>query len=200
MRIEINLATQPYQDVRRLLIGWGSAVVALAVLTAVLLYATVTQLAAWHAVRRDIAERRAQIAEQDKKRAAVEAFLNRPENRDTRDRGRFLNQLIARKEFSWTRAFSDLERLVPNGLHVVALRPGLTPNNELELRMSVATGSRDSAIELVRRLEQSPHFTRAQVLSESLTAGGSGNPESVAFEISAIYIPSFAQEVASGRR
>lgn len=199
MRIEINLATQPYQNVRRFLFGWGVALVAAALLTAALVYATVTQLLAWHSVRREIAQRRTEIAEQDRKRAAVEAFLNKPENRDTRDRGRFLNQLIARKEFSWTQAFSDLEKLVPSGLHVVALRPGLNASNELELRMSVSASSRANAIELVRRLEQSPHFSRAEVLSENLLQGGPNNPESVTFDISAIYIPSFAREAASGR-
>jgi type IV pilus assembly protein PilN len=201
MRISINLATQPYQDVRQFAFRWALALFAMALLTGALLYAAVANVIAWRATKGEIASRQAAIAQRDQERAKAEAFLNLPQNRDTKLRGDFLNDLIARKAFSWTQAFSELEKLMPARLHVTALRPITNEKSQLELHLTVIGSARADAIELVRRLETSPHFTGAKVLSESLVpSGAAAAPGSVQFEISAVYVPKFAAtEVASGR-
>jgi len=86
MRVDINLATQPYQDARRFWLRWGGALVALGLLTLILLYSVLT---GWVSARKDrdlIRQREAQIAARDQERAQAEALLSRPENRSTRDR------------------------------------------------------------------------------------------------------------------
>ena len=65
MRLDINLASQPYEDARQFWMRWGTAVGALGLLTLVLLALDVT---GWVNARRDrqaIAEKRALIAERD---------------------------------------------------------------------------------------------------------------------------------------
>src|SRR3979411_1219417 len=85
MRIDINLASQPYEDARQFWLRWGTALAAVAVLTLALLAGTVT---GWLNARRDrakIADLRTRIAQRDETRRQAEDFLNRPENRATRE-------------------------------------------------------------------------------------------------------------------
>jgi hypothetical protein len=60
----------------------------------------------------------------------------------------------------------------------------------------VAGSSHESAIELVRRLEESPHFTHAEIMSDTeQTAPGPG-VDPIHVEVRAIYLPAFAQRRA----
>src|SRR3954471_23002725 len=155
MRLDINLASQPYEDARQFWMRWGTAVGALGLLTLILLALDVT---GWITARRDrssIAQKREMIADRDQLRAHAEQFLNRPENRTTRDQSQFLNQLIERKAFSWTRVLENLEKVMPPRVHVVSISPQLDEENQLALKMIVAGDSRDRAIELARRMEDS---------------------------------------------
>lgn len=191
MRLNINLATQPYQDVRRFLFRWGIALALLAFLSAVLVYAAVSAIMSWRSVSRQENELRAKIADRDRARSSAEAFLNRPENRSTRDQSQFINGLIARKAFSWTQVLSDLEHMVPAGLQVTAIRPEISETNQLQLRLTVAGQSRERAIDLVRRLEESKHFRNAEVVNELAPGTGGQADSGFRFEISATYVPPF---------
>jgi len=137
MRIDINLASRPYEDSSSVWVRWGGAMAILGLITIVLLYSVV---AGWITARKDrilIAERQQQIAERDQEKARAEAILNLPENRTTRDRSQFLNDLFRRKAFSWTKVFEDLERVMPARLHVVSIQPAMA-DNELEIKLVVA--------------------------------------------------------------
>jgi type IV pilus assembly protein PilN len=187
MRLDINLASQPYEDARQFWLRWGTALAASVVLTLALLAITVT---GWFNARRDhakIAEFQAQIAQRDRKRQEAEEFLNRPENRNTRDQSQFLNQLIERKSLSWTRVLENLEKVMPARVHLISIHPELDEDNQLTLKMAVAGDSRERAIELARRMEDSGHFTQTYIESESPAAGGSG--DTVQFNINGIYVP-----------
>src|SRR6202795_917564 len=179
MRLDINLASQPYEDARQFWMRWGTAVIALGLLTLVLLTADIT---GWVDARRDraaIAQKRAMIAERDRIRANAERVLNLPENRSTRDQSQFLNELIERKAFSWTRVLENLEKVMPPRVHLISINPQLDEDNQLGLKMTVAGDSRDRAIELARRMEESRRFSQTNIISEN--AKGSADAEQ--FEI-----------------
>ncbi len=187
MRLDINLASQPYEDARQFWMRWGTAVGAVGLLTLVLLTLTIT---GWFNARRDrkaMADKRAMIAERDRVRASAEEFLNRPENRSTRDTSQFLNELIERKAFSWTRVLENLEKVMPARVHLVSISPGLDEDNQLFLKMTVAGDSRDRAYELVRRMEESRRFAQTHVPDERSTQSTTGDTEQI--DIMAIYIP-----------
>ncbi|HZC24091.1 MAG TPA: hypothetical protein VE866_12180, partial [Candidatus Binatia bacterium] len=167
MRLDINLASRPYEDARQFWMRWGTAVGVIGLLTLMLL---ILDLTGWVNARRDrnaISEKRALIADRDQIRIGAEQFLNRPENRTTRDESQFLNQLIERKAFSWTRVLESLEKVMPPRLHVVSISPQLDEDNQLALKMIVAGDSRDRAIELARRMEDSRRFAQTLILRES---------------------------------
>jgi type IV pilus assembly protein PilN len=135
--------------------------------------------------RHQIAQLQAQIAQRNTERAEEQAILDMAVNRSTRDQSQFLNGLIQRKAFSWTRVFEELERVMPPNLHVVSLRPELNEQNQVELIMKVAGDTRNAAIELVHRMEGSKHFQGAQLTSEVGGQPGTG----VAAIVVAIYVP-----------
>jgi type IV pilus assembly protein PilN len=188
MRLDINLASQPYEDARQFWLRWGPAVAGVGVLTLVLLALTVT---GWFTARRDratIAKMHSGIADRDAMRAEAEDFLNRPENRNTRDESQVLNQLIERKSFSWTRVLEDLEKVMPARVHLVSIHPELDDENQLALKMVVAGDSRDRAIELARRMEESLRFAHTSIVSERYAQAQAGG-DTEQFDIAATYIP-----------
>jgi len=186
MRLDINLATRPYEDAREFWARWGLGVGLLGLLTLVLLGLAVRGWTQAGRDRQNIAQLQDQIAERDRERATAQAFLDMSVNRSTRDQSQFLNGLIQRKAFSWTRVFEDLERVMPPNLHVVSLRPELNEQNQMQLDMKVAGDTRGAAVELVHRMEGSSHFQGAQLVSEAQNGEtGSG----VIASVVSIYIP-----------
>jgi type IV pilus assembly protein PilN len=194
MRLDINLASQPYEDARQFWLRWGTGLAVAVVLTLGLLTFTISD---WFAARRDhaqISDLRAQIAQRDRKRQQAEEFLNRPENRFTRDQSQFLNQLIERKSLSWTRVLEDLEKVMPARVHLISIHPALDEDNQLTLKMVVGGDSRDKAIELAHRMEDSGHFSQTYIETESSAAVGTG--DTVQFNINGIYVPGTASTPA----
>jgi len=186
MRLDINLATRPYEDAREFWARWGLGVGLLAALTLVLLLFAVRGWTNAGRDRHNIAQLQQQIAELNKERTEDQAVLDMPVNRSTRDQSQFLNGLIQRKAFSWTRVFEDLERVIPPNLHVVSLRPELNEQNQMQLDMKVACDTRAAAVELVHRMEGSRHFQGTELVSEG---EGSEAGSGVAASVVSIYVP-----------
>lgn len=187
MRLDINLATHAYEDARQFWSRWGTGVVLLGIVTVGLLGLTVS---GWFNARMDhqkMNEIRAQIAEREQERAAAEALLNRPENRSMRERSQYLNELIARKAFSWTQAIEGLERVMPPRVHLVSIQPELNEDNQLSIKMVVAGDSTEHALELVKRMEGSKHFRDTHI--EAQTHVSQPGSDNVQTEIGALYVP-----------
>jgi type IV pilus assembly PilN-like protein len=187
MRLDINLATQPYEDGRRFWMRWGPILGVAGLVTLVLL---ITAISSWAAARKDqvqISKFKDDIAKCEQERAKAQEVLDRPENRNTRDQSKFINSLIRRKSFSWTQVFSDLEHMMPPELHVTAIHPEVAKDNQLQIKLSVVGRSRDRAFQLVHRMEQSPRFYQPQIEEESHQTGQNGDVTH--FEIASAYIP-----------
>jgi type IV pilus assembly protein PilN len=187
MRIDINLASQPYEDARQFWMRWGTALGILGLLTLVLLVLDITGFVDAHRDRVAMSQKRALIADRDRVRAEADRILNRPENRTTRDQSRYLNELIERKAFSWTRVLENLEKVMPPRVHLVSISPQLDEDNELALKMTVAGDSRDRAIELSKRMEESRRFVQTAIIRETHVESQTGDTEQI--EMGAIYIP-----------
>lgn len=190
MRFQVNLATRPYIDARQFYLRWAALLVPLLLAAIVLSAFALRSLVSSRQAATRVRNLNSQIAELDRTKANAEAVLGRPENRDTRERSHFLNTLIARKSFSWTQVFSELEKIMPARVQVLSLRPEVTTDNQLQIVMSVAGDTRDNAVELVRRMEQSDTFRRPQVRAESSRQQGGAQVE---FEIAAVYVPRLAR-------
>ena len=200
MRLDINLATQPYEDARRFWLRWGGALFVLGLATLILFYLAIV---GWRDARKDqelVRKAQSDIAARDRERQKAEAVLNLAQNRDTRDRSQFLNDLFERKAFSWTRVFEELEKVMPARLHVVSIRPDTSADNQLVIKLVVAGESRDRALDLVRKMEESQRFHQTHIeeeRTEESTARNSASGDLVQFDISAEYVPEGAPGAAA---
>jgi hypothetical protein len=197
MRVDINLATQPYEDARQFWLRWGGGLAAIGVVTLVLMYLAI---GGWITARKDrdlIRQRQEQIAARETEKAQAEALLNLSQNRSTRDRSQFLNDAFQKKAFSWTRVFEDLEQVMPPRLHVVRIQPGDAVENGLEIKLMVAGDSRERAEELVRKMEGSQRFQQTHINQETSQSGVVGG-DAVEFDISALYVPDAASTIKQG--
>jgi uncharacterized small protein (DUF1192 family) len=189
MRLDINLATHPYEDAREFWMRWGTGVALAAILSLALLSVTAVN---WVYARKDrqiIDRLKTEIAKRDQERSGAEATLNKPQNRTLRDRSQFLNELIVRKAFSWTQVFEDLEKVMPARLHVVSIHPELNEDGQLKIKLLVAGESRDRALDLVRRMEESPRFQEPRITVENASSNSQVPGDNMEAEITALYKP-----------
>jgi len=201
MRININLASQPHEAARLFRRRTMWVVAGLALIAVLLVGYIFDQRIKSRGVNRQLAATRWEINALDREEAQARAILSKPANRAVAEQSEFLNQLFARKSLSWTRVFSEMEKIIPPNLHVVSMKPETTKDNDLMLRMVVATDSRDRAVELVRRMEKSSHFRQPQVVAETVTTSGTteAGAGNIQFDIAAIYVPGAQENEAPAR-
>src|SRR5687767_69066 len=143
MRLDINLATQPYEEVRRVFRHWAPLVAAVGLVTLALVALAFSNWWRSREPARAVAQVRQEMAQVDRKHSESMRILNLPEHQATRQRAQFLNNLIAHKAFSWTQVFSDLETLVPARVQVTSIQPQLSAAGQLQVNMKVLTDSHD---------------------------------------------------------
>jgi type IV pilus assembly protein PilN len=174
MRITLNLASQPYVDLRSILKQ----------LRILMLILVVLALPLWYLLR----------AERGKAAAAtarVQAMQNnvqrrQPQNAAILTQADFLNSLFRRKAFSWTATMTDLETVLPTGVEVLSIDPEVAKDGSVVIHLRVS-GARDRAVELVRNLEKSRHFASPRLTGEALaqTQGPNSGPNAMLQPISA---------------
>lgn len=194
MRIPINLATQPYEEIRRFQARWRLVLV-ISVLAVIALvgYAVFTWMTARN-VAHDLEKLRAQEAQLAAQKKHAQNVMDEPQNRSVRDTSQLLNSLIARKAaFSWTIVLSDLEKLMPSRVRVLSIKPAIQ-GNLLTIQLRVQGESHESISGpdgLLRRMEHSDRFRDPQIKAEGMDQA-SKNPgaiPTVTFDISATYVP-----------
>jgi type IV pilus assembly protein PilN len=192
MKLNINLASQPYEDSRQFWTYWGTGLGLLALLTLLLVFMAVNGFIEGSRDRQQMEKLKTQLAQVDREKVQAEAMLSQPQNRTVRDQSRFLNGLFERKAFSWTLAFEQLEQVMPAHLHVLSIHPGISADNNLELKLVVGGETREQALDLVRKMESSKHFKQTRIDSEKFESPDNlrSNNDRVQFDINALYVPS----------
>jgi len=98
--------------------------------------------------------------------------------------------------------FEDLERVMPAHLRVLSIHPDLSSGNNLKIKLTVGGDSREQALDLVRKMEDSNHFKQTQIDSEKTNENNANAMNSsgdrVQFEIEAQYIPTTNPENTTG--
>jgi type IV pilus assembly protein PilN len=78
----------------------------------------------------------------------------------------FLNALLVRKSFSWTRLFASLEELTPDEVYLLGLRPFTDDEGRSGINIAIRARSLGDAAGFVRTLEQSGVFGDVTVAVE----------------------------------
>ncbi len=195
MRITVNLASRPFVELRPVFARLRMTMGALAVLAIVLMAVLHSISAKATAAEGQMDALKAQTADFQIEQQRNEARMRQPENAAVLNRSKFLNDLFAKKSFSWTAVMMDLEDVLPAGVQVTSIEPLITAGGDVTIRMKV-TGDRDRAIQFVRNLEASKRFQSARLSDESMQsqeqqapARPTGEPGGVVFDILAGYNP-----------
>ena len=170
MRISINLASKPFVELRPLFAKLRLTMGVLALLAIGLAIGAhaLDQRAKQATAQMDALK--AQTAAFENERMRNEARMRQPQNKAVLDRSIFLNELFARKSFSWTATMMDLERVLPEGMQVTSIEPIITKEGDVNIRLRVS-GDRERGIELIHNLEISQRFVNPRPAGESsLTA------------------------------
>lgn len=188
MRVNLNLATHPYEDAREFYTRWGSAVAAAAVISIALALLAWSSYSDAERDRIHISELRRQIAEIERAKGQNEAILNQPVNQEARDQIRFWNDVIDQKYLSWTRLFSDLEKIMPPRAFVVSVKPSLEAQQQMKLELVIGGEQHESPVDLIRRMESSDLFHLTKLKSES-TANPTRGQNIFEFGLDTYYTP-----------
>jgi type IV pilus assembly protein PilN len=169
MRVAINLASHPFVELRPLYAKLRLAMVALALLAIGLGFGlrSLTERAKFATAEMNALKARTAAFQNERQRD--EARMRQPQNRAVLERSQFLNELFARKSFSWTAVMMDLERVLPAGVQVTSIEPRITKEGDVTIRLRVS-GDRDQAVQLVRNLERSQRFLGPRLASETAQA------------------------------
>lgn len=165
MRIPVNLATEPFQQVRPVLAATAGLGLLLSATLALQLYLTVQERGRAAETRREIAALQQELAALSREQGRLQEFLRQPQNAAVLDQAAFLNSLLYRKAISWTRVFADLEGVMPYNVRLVSIRPQVDSQSEVFLDMVVASQAQPPVIEMLQRMENSPLFGSVEVHS-----------------------------------
>ena len=105
---------------------------------------------------------------------SVDERLRRPEVMAELEEVRFLNTIIERKRFSWTRFLAEIEELIPGSVYLLALRPEIAESGEILVQMDARGESISAVSQFIRNLESAKAFGDVIVANESRADGGEG--------------------------
>lgn len=166
MKVRLNLATSPLENHRRFLLGAVAAGLLALALLAVLSLQTYRNWRDDSEIRDETVGLQGELAAFRDQRRQLEDFFNTPEARRIRDRADFLNELIQQRSFPWTKIFMDLEDRLPRGVRVVSISPRME-GGSVQVNLIVGATSDENKIQFLQQLEESPEFSRVQLVSET---------------------------------
>ena len=173
MRIQLNLASRPFVELGPLYLRLRILIILLAVVAIPLwlLLATEKRKAAVAQARLDAVEQNIHALENQ--RQAFQADMRQPQNASVLSQAQFLNEVFARKAFSWTAVMMDLENVLPSGVQVLNIDPVISKEGKVTIRLRVS-GAHDRGVDLVRNLERSHRFLSPRLARETAESNQNG--------------------------
>ena len=168
MRLNINLASQKYEDVRQFYVRWSVAIGLSALLMLVLIGLAWRNFSNSSESGQRIKQLQAEIDGLQKQRAAAEAISNLPENHDVTEQKNYWNKQINRRQLSWTQLFNDLQRIMPARAFLSSVHPEITLDNRLKLTLVVMGDTHENGLELQKKMEKSERFRSPQITAETM--------------------------------
>jgi Tfp pilus assembly protein PilN len=164
VRFPINLASEPFRRDRAAVTLYWAGCAALTLALLFLISAIVSGRTRAGATHEAIARYNDQLRVLTAEQAKLDATLRRPENAEVLERSVMLNTLIERKAISWTRIFSDLEKVMPHNVRLIYIRlPQVNASNQVSLDMVVGAQNPAPLQDFLEKLQASPLFGPAAV-------------------------------------
>jgi len=184
---DLNLSTRPFPAYRAVNVALAGILIVLMVLSVwqAVGFSKYSRLA--RSVSPQEQEIRVEAESLGQRVAELGSRLDRPESTAKLNEIGFLNHLILRKDFSWTRLFATLEGMVPDNVHLTNLTPDIAANGSVTLHLGVLARSIADVTVFIKRVEMSPVFENVIVTAEQKSEVAVSKDVSVT--LSAIYYP-----------
>jgi Tfp pilus assembly protein PilN len=189
MRLNINLASQKFEDVRQFYVRWSVTIGLSALLLVLLIGAAWINFTGSAKSGQRIKELQTEIADLQRQRTQAEAISNRPENHDVTAQKNYWNKQINRRQLSWTQLFNDLQRIMPARAYLSSVHPEVTPDNRLKLTLVVMGDTHDNGLELQKKMERSERFRSPQIITETTQKAQKTESPLYKFDIVTYYTP-----------
>ena len=187
---DLNLSTRPFPAYRAVNVAFASVLIVLIVLSVwqAIGFMKYSKLA--RSVRPEEQAARVDAESLGQRVAELGSRLDRPESTAKLNEIGFLNHLILRKDFSWTRLFTNLEDMVPDNVHLTNLTPEIAANGGITLHLGVQARSIADVTAFIKRIETSPVFENVIVMAEQKNETSVSNVSNeVTVTLTAIYYP-----------
>ena len=159
MRVQINLAREPFRRDRPMLVGSVACGVVLVALLGVLVFLILSERNRQTSTREAVAKLNTELRTVSQEQAKLDSTVRQPMNAEVLERSMLINSLIQRKSISWTKLYADIEGVKPDNVRLVQVRlPQINSRNEVTLDMEVAATSQAPVIEFLKHLQDSPLF------------------------------------------
>jgi type IV pilus assembly protein PilN len=175
MRIQLNLASRPFVELGPLYLRLRILIILLAVVAVPLWLLLSSEKQKASAAHARLAAVEQNIQAIQTQQAAFQSQMREPKNAAILSQSQFLNELFARKAFSWTAVMMDLENVLPSGVQVANLDPVISRDGKVTIRLRVS-GPHDRAVDLIRNLEHSHRFLSPRVADETAETNQNGQP------------------------
>lgn len=157
MRLNINLATRTYVNIRRL-------DTVLAVLFIGMLVVLLVEVRSVASTAGEIGRINSEISEMERKRLGGGPKVSEQEYQKLLTQISYANSIISRKSFSWVMLLDNLESVVPEGVAITQIEPDPKTKG---LKITGATLSFSRLRTLLENMENSSSFSDIYLLSQA---------------------------------
>jgi hypothetical protein len=159
MRIQVNLASEPFRRDRPMLVASVACAAVLLALLGLLVFLILNERSRQTETRTAVAKLNSELRTISIEQTKLDSTLHLPMNAEVLERSLSLNSLIQRKSISWTKLYADIEGVKPDNVRLIQVRlPQINSRNEVTLDMEVGAQSQGPVIEFLKRLQDSPLF------------------------------------------
>lgn len=165
MIIKNNLASSPVKNHTLFFLGCFVLLTATVAFTVINLRSLSTGYLASRKLEADTLTAQKQIAEFKQQADALERRIAEIKTAEFVGDTAFVNAAVAKRVFSWTTLFDQLEGALPGSVKMVSVSPAFT-ETDIGIQMEVAGRSLNDIVDLIRRLQASPVFSNVYFMNE----------------------------------
>jgi Tfp pilus assembly protein PilN len=158
MRSQINLATDPFQRDRLVLVASSAAALLLLITLGVFSSMIFSDRQSMQTSLSALEQTQSRLNATETQQNRLNNELRQSGNADVLERSQFINALLYRKGISWTKLFADLGKVMPPDVRLLSIRPQVHANDHVELDMVVGADSATAVKGLLDKFEASDLF------------------------------------------
>jgi Tfp pilus assembly protein PilN len=188
MYVRLNLATKPLISQRRFMASATLIGVLGGVLFLVLGWRYYQLRKADAEIRANSQSLRAEMDRVNAQRSELERFFAQQEGAGLQERAKFTMSVIEARSFNWTEMFMDLERTLPQGVHIVRIEPKLDKGT-VSVKFTVGASTEEAKFKMLEAFENSKSFSQVELTGEKSNVGQGQQPgaDPLTVEFTAMY-------------